>query len=246
MNTLHSKVTWLLLLLATLCAHADVSDPAGVFAEANRYYDEGDYEKAVATYQQLLPEHQSANVHYNLGNAFYQLADYGPAILHYEKAIALAPRNPDIRANLELTREAADITPPAWSWTSILADRLSADGWAWLAVLSFWASVILLIVPRLYRWKGPLRGGLTALSLVVLTVSALGLYGWHVRAAYGVVLSDEATLSIAPTKTSPAAGSVKAGELAHIRKQRGDYYLVTVGDDKLGWLPASVFAPVWD
>jgi len=238
---------WALGAMLIACAlHAEVSDPRAAFEEANQLYADGDYEQAVEQYRLLLPEHQSANVHFNLGNAYYQLQDYGPAILHFEKASALAPRNPDIQANLELAQQAAQLTPEPPPWTAIVADRLSADGWAWLAMFAFWVSAALLFVAPLYRWKGPLRGGLTAFSLVVLVVSIVGLYGWHVRASYGVVLSDKATLSIAPTATSPSVGSVVAGEQARIRDQRGDYYLVSMGKDKTGWLNADEFAPIWE
>lgn len=219
--------------------------PADAFKEANAQYEAGEYESAVESYQQLLSEHQSANLHYNLGNAYYQLGEYGPAILHFEKALALEPRNPDIRANLELTQEAAQLTPPPPFWATTVANLASVNAWAWLAIISFWASVALFVLAPMYRWKGPLRGALTALALIAFICSGIALYGWHVQGSYGVVLSDEATLSVAPTETSPPAGSVKAGQLAHIRQRHGDYFLVTL-DDKVGWLDQSQFAPIWD
>ncbi|MBK1858580.1 tetratricopeptide repeat protein [Cerasicoccus arenae] len=234
------------MLIAIPSAANAQKSPIIDFDQANALYAEGKFEEAATAYQKLLPEHQSASVHYNLGNAYYHLGEYGPAILHFEKALALDPRNPDIRANLELTQEAAQLTPPPPLWAEIVADFAPVNTWTWLAVVSFWVAAALLLLAPLYRWKGPLRGGLTALSILILIASGIGLYGWHVRGSYGVVLTDEATLSVAPTASSPGAGSVKAGELARIRKQHGDYYLVTVGDNKFGWLPNTVFSPVWD
>ncbi len=240
------KHAFFIFLLACIAApFASATMPDEQFAEANAQYEAGEYEQAAESYLKLLPAHQSANLHYNLGNAYYQLGDYGPAILHYEKALALDPRNPDVRANLELTQEAAELTPPAPSWAMIVADRASANVWAWLAAISFWLTLALLFLAPMYRWKGPLRGGLTTLAIAVLITSAIALYGWHVQSGFGVVLTDEAKLSVAPTETSPSAGSVKAGQLAYIRKQHGEYYLVTLGD-KVGWLERKQFAPIWD
>lgn len=221
------------------------ADPAAIFDEANQQYKAGEYQKAIEAYKQLLPEHQSANVHFNMGNAYYQLGNFGPAILHFEKALALNPRNPDVRANLELTQEAALLTPPSPYWASAVANLAQVNVWAWLAIISFWTTLALFTLAPLYRWKGPLRGGITALSVLVLLTSCVALWGWHVQAGYGVVLTDEAKLSVAPTESSPPAGSVKAGQLAQIRKRHGDYYLVTL-EDKIGWLNHNAFAPIWD
>ncbi|WP_309400081.1 tetratricopeptide repeat protein [Cerasicoccus maritimus] len=236
-----------LILCAWLCAAiSHAATPTEQFDQANALYAEGDYQQAIEAYQQLLPDHQSASLHYNLGNAYYQLGDFGPAVLHFEKALALDPRNPDIRANLELTQEAAQLTPAPPTWAQIIGDLAPVNAWAWLGAITFWVSVALVFLAPLYQWKGPLRGGLTALSVLLLCFSGIGLYGWHTRGAQGVVLTDQATLNVAPTSTSPAAGSVKAGQLAHIREQHGDYYLVSLGEDKIGWLSNEAFAPVWD
>jgi len=245
MNAWYHKVCGAVLLFAAVL-QADVENPAAVFEQGNAQYAEGNYAEAVEVYRKLLPRHQSANLHFNLGNAYYQLGDFGPAILHFEKAATLAPRNPTIRANLELTMEAAQVAPRERSWTASIGERLTPDSWAWLAVISFWGSAGLIVLAPLFGWKGPLRSGLIALFISLFLLSALGLYGWHRQAAMGVVLTDEATLGIAPTTTSPAVGAVKAGDLGQIRERRGNYYLVSVETDKLGWLSSDEFQPVWD
>lgn len=234
-----------MLALFTLPFAAFGNDADTLFNEGNKLYASGDYEQAVETYQQALAIQQSANAHYNLANAYYQLGDYGPAVLHYEKALALEPRNPDYQANLELTQEAAQLTPAAPAWPLVIAKLTNVNVWAWLAVVSFWATFALLLLAPMYRWKGPLRGGLTVLSILLLAVSSVALYGWHVRGSYGVVLTDDATLNVAPTSSSPPAGAVTAGQVARIRERHGDFYLITL-DDKVGWLNKEAFAPIWD
>ncbi len=49
----------------------------------------------------------TAALFYNLGNAYYKQGDHGRAILNYRRAQQLAPRDPDIEANLALARAQA-------------------------------------------------------------------------------------------------------------------------------------------
>jgi len=71
----------------------------------NQLYESKLYLEASQTYQQLidigLKDH---TLYYNLGNAYFKQNDLGQAILNYERAMQLAPRDTDIRANLDLAR----------------------------------------------------------------------------------------------------------------------------------------------
>jgi tetratricopeptide (TPR) repeat protein len=82
-----------------------------VFAEAkvesnpNIAYEKGNFEQAVKDYKSLLDSGiENAELYYNLGNAYYQLQDYGRAYAFYSKAELLSPRDSDIRHNLELAK----------------------------------------------------------------------------------------------------------------------------------------------
>ena len=81
---------------------------AATLDEANALYRQGNYQAAAEAYEEILTEQgPRASVFYNLGNARQQLKQHGPAILAYERAKLLAPRNPDLAANLTLARKAA-------------------------------------------------------------------------------------------------------------------------------------------
>ncbi|HET6350095.1 MAG TPA: tetratricopeptide repeat protein [Candidatus Krumholzibacteria bacterium] len=75
------------------------------FADANKAYEAEDYAGAIDRYTQIV---QSGVVHvdlfYNLGNAYFKSGDLGHAVLWYERALRLDPRNDDVRANLGVVR----------------------------------------------------------------------------------------------------------------------------------------------
>jgi tetratricopeptide (TPR) repeat protein len=78
---------------------------AVVFARANQLYEEGRYQEAVAKYEEILASGmQDGRVYYNLGNAYFKQDKLGPAILNYERAQRLMPRDEDIKVNLAYAR----------------------------------------------------------------------------------------------------------------------------------------------
>ncbi len=76
-----------------------------LFEKANAHYAAGDFKSAADLYSAI--ESQGCindKVLYDLGNCYLKLGDIGRAIAYYRRAQKLSPRDPDIRANLELAR----------------------------------------------------------------------------------------------------------------------------------------------
>ena len=72
----------------------------------NEAYREGDFEKAIAHYEQLITDGvRNGRVHYNLGNAYFKNEQLGPALLNYYRAEKLMPGDDDIRQNIEMANE---------------------------------------------------------------------------------------------------------------------------------------------
>ncbi len=239
-------VVLLLLVLALILSRvfASTADNSQLFQEANVAYQSEDYAAAIALYRDLLTRGQSANLHYNLGNAYYQQGDYGSAILQYEKALLLSPGNPDIQANLKLARRAADVPPPQRTLIEQFAGHAHVNTWTWLAVLSFWAGCFLFVLPRYYRWNIPLRRTILLVCFLGFVSGVTGMAGYHTLAKEGVVLAANAPLKVAPTSTSPERTTLQAGSLATIQQQHGAYYLVQTTGNQSGWISSDQFQPI--
>src|SRR4029077_10622714 len=91
------RVAALLLLAALLpvqTARAERADEA--WRRGNDAYLRGDYAGAVAAYQELDRQGLvSADLTFNLGNAYYRQGNLGRAIWAYERAAALDPDDED-------------------------------------------------------------------------------------------------------------------------------------------------------
>ena len=79
--------------------------PKEIFTDANKQYEAGSFADAIRLYEDLLGQGwESANLYYNLGNAYFKTGKNGFAILNYERARALSSRDEDINFNLEYAK----------------------------------------------------------------------------------------------------------------------------------------------
>ena len=78
----------LMLLLSGVVTYA--TDVKTLAEEATKMYQEGDYQKAIDLYNEMLSDNmESATVYYNLGNCYYKQGEIAKAILNYERALLL-------------------------------------------------------------------------------------------------------------------------------------------------------------
>jgi len=96
---------FVLLLAVTGNVDAWTEDEVSDFERANRNYRESQYEEAISIYEKLAEKYPKASaLFYNLGNSYYRVKKLGAAILAYERALVLEPRNSDVRHNLDYSR----------------------------------------------------------------------------------------------------------------------------------------------
>lgn len=90
----------ILLFIVMLCYSLTLD--AITFKEANEFYKKENYSQAIIEYKELLKQNPSAELNYNLGNAYYRINDFPHSVLYYSRALKFAPDNEDIIFNLEL------------------------------------------------------------------------------------------------------------------------------------------------
>ena len=121
MNINMKKIVFFLLVqFVTLGAFAQEA----TIKEAEVAYTKEDYGKAIELYEGLLKTHgESAEIYYNLGNAYYKENKIAPAILNYERALLLDPGDGDIRFNLQLARSSR------WAISSSIVGSTRSRTW---------------------------------------------------------------------------------------------------------------------
>ena len=233
------------LCFVTPCARATV---ASDFDAANRLYDGGNFEGARAAYQKLVDAGSySASLFYNLGNADYRLGKKGDAFVAYERALTLAPGNPEARANLNLLRDETGARLPSVSWTErafTWPDDPTLTRTAWLAAVAFWALAFSLL-PLAFRRRPAWSVG--SLSLLVLGWCTVAFLVAQSRGDIWVVKDMQVSARVAPADGSQLAGSLPMGSHVQLLLERGSWlYVVLPGQnsDARGWISRSAAEPI--
>src|SRR6266480_2084754 len=116
------------------------------FAKANREFAQGHFKEAISGYEALIRSGQwSANVFYDLGNAYFRTGDFGRAILNYERALTLERHHPEATANLQIARDEARALEIQESWPERYLKFASVNQYIITAALAFWVGLFCVV-----------------------------------------------------------------------------------------------------
>lgn len=226
-----------MLLGAGTLAAADV---ASDFSSANQLYAEGKFSEAAKVYGTILHSGAvSANLLFNDGNAEFKSGSLGRAIAAYRRAGQLAPRDADIRANLDFARN--QVQGATWResrWESWLG-ALTLNEWTALAALAFWLTFLLLAARQIRpALKNLLRGPARLMAVAaVFFCACLGMASAiHLSKSIAVVVVSDAVTRSGPFNDAQNAFAVHDGAELTVLDRRNGWLEVTDGAGRIGWL----------
>ena len=232
------------------------ADEAAVTA-ANNLYESGYYSEAVQIYQQMVDQGvRESVVFYNLGNAYFQQQDYARAILNYQKASLLNPRDEAIKINLELAQKKVNVELPAMAPgpVAIAADLtgkwFTLDETAILALALWFVTGLFFFAWRIFSnqrssslWKFASIGSSLVLLLVMLSLAGRLLTSQS--NSEGIVVAPIVALQSEPGDHFETGVEIRAGSVVDLLEARGEWiHLSGPGDSYSGWVPASAVETV--
>ena len=217
---------------------------------ANQLYTAGHYTEAATIYEQLIAQGgRDSALYYNLGNSYYQQGDLGRAILNYQRAAQLAPRDQDIQANLTLARaQVVDAYPevpagPFDSLAKITSGWLTLNETAIIALFIWFALGFLVLTWQLLQ-PGKLQNSIrtTALVLFLFVMVATLSLGSRILSEYsqpeGIIVAPTVTVSSSPNEEQTTEIQLHSGAEVNLLETNGDWIRISIPGDVLeGWLP---------
>jgi tetratricopeptide (TPR) repeat protein len=240
-------ISLLLAAFTAMVANAQTS----LTDQAAAAYQQGDYSQAIALYEQVAKqEGTSAELFYNLGNAYFKDRQYPAAILNYERALLKNPGMSDAKANLALAQlQITDkITPTEefflTAWTHTLRDKLSSNDWGWLGASTFILFIcgllLYIFVRKLWLRKLGFFGGVVCLVLcIVANVFSYQQMQRHEAHAYAIVFTPTVTVKSTPAESGTDLFVIHDGTKVRIRSTLGEWSEIALADGNVGWLPTK-------
>ncbi len=116
------------------------------------------FNKALSIYKQLSqeypPPYGSGALDYNIGNSYFELGQYAPAVLHYYKAVKYDPWNSSAWSNLQVALDKLHLSTkvPKHGWESIFSPSIGMSI-SLRYQLFFTASFVVLLLGSFYIWR---------------------------------------------------------------------------------------------
>lgn len=236
-------------------AVADTPESVLTKQEADSLYDKGLYAEAADAYEAIIANNGvSADLYYNLGNAYYKLDEIARSILNYERALLLNQGDEDIRANLALARgKTVDkVTPPSEmffvSWWRDFANMVSVDTWAVVAVVSF---VLLLLGVAAYlfveqiivRKIGFYSAALFLLLTIVFNLAAMFQRDSIMNRTTAIILQPVVSVKSSPNDAGTDLFLIHTGSKVEILDDTmTDWAKIKLEEGKEGWVQTDVMA----
>jgi len=221
--------------------------PDEIYQKANLSYEDADYESSVSLYEMLLKmDKVSPEVFYNLGNSYFKLKKIGKAILNYERAQQLAPRDRDVLRNLKLARSMTVDKIKTLERGFVLRIVLFLYDTMNINELSIFTSIIYLVAVIILgfsifivtkrRTLFYAAGTLGAILIIFLIFLVSKIYNENfVRKA--IVISGKVDVRSGPNQDYLLQFTLHEGTKVRVVEEKKDWYEIDLSKDLRGWLP---------
>jgi tetratricopeptide (TPR) repeat protein len=156
------------------------------FEAANTKYQAGDFKAAAALYEEIIKNSQGTGaVYFNLGNTYFRLGQKGKAVIAYERAFKVIPRDKDLLWNMNVLKSVLpDRIEPVNEnlivyWLKTMAAKFTIDeiSLAITAALGWWllTAVLLFFIPQAKRVMRIIRA---PIILFLAVAAVLFFFNW--------------------------------------------------------------------
>lgn len=217
-----------------------------LFAQANAQYAEGNYEQAAEQYQQVLAEEPSAEVYYNLGNAYFKQGELAQSILAYERALRLKPSMKDAKHNLQFAQsriiDNIDDTQSFFlsTWLKAVRNALNQNAWIALSISLFILTLLgfffFAFIRTIWLRKTAFYTSVVALLVSICACANAGcLHKRDTQRADAIITQGIVNAKASPDRSGTDLFTIHEGTKVKITDVIGEWCCIQVGNN-IGWM----------
>ncbi len=226
-------------------------NPHALLDSATSAYTKGFYSDAVVYYEKVLSMGlESAEIYYNLGNAYFKLNELAPAIYNYEKALMLSPSDEDILFNLKIANsritDKIDVVPELFfqRWWKSFYRLFPGDTWALFSLIFFGLFLSALGIFLLSRRVTYRKIGLWAAVVFLVLASFSFAFAWKDQSRQtekrnGIIFEPAVVVKSSPDEASVDLFVLHEGTKVEIQDKLDKWVKIKIANGNVGWLPAT-------
>jgi len=226
------------------------------FYQGVTYFTAGSYNEALQAWNDIYRTgYRSANLDYNIGNAYFKLNNIPSAILFYERAYLLDPADENINYNLQVARtlivDRFQEIPQLFfvKWYNFVSLVLSTNTWAIISITTF---ILFLSFLSLYiyspRHRNKVLGFWLALFFIFISASSLSFTIRNKSLVYNshkaIITSPLANGKSSPDKSGNDLFVLHEGTKVTIEDGIGEWLEIRLSDGNMGWVPANCLVKI--
>ncbi len=240
------KITFLTLLFFAASFYVfanEKEDLKSIFYTAGAMYEYGEYDKAIKEYNKIIEKgFESGAIYYNLGNCYFKKGKLGKALLNYEKAKRLIPRDSDLESNYKY---ACSLVKGGFirdkrSWLIRFTDKIFNFTIDELSLLLSCFYIIVLGVIILSLYIRIIRKYRLVIIIGAIVIFFLVLLSFYNRISLlgkeAIVIKDKTEAKFEPLKSATNYFTLYEGMKVIVITGEGEWCKIKRVDGKMGWV----------
>ena len=240
----------IIIIITVLSFHA-MHAQQELLVKGDSAYNTEAYNEAVGYYEEVLDQgYESAELYYNLGNAYFNLNKLPEAILNYERAKVLDPGDEDIAFNLSIANsripDKIESVPEIFyvRWWKSLRNSINLHYWTLssllvFALIVFSAGLFFLSRSIVMRKFAFWTGGLMIILGIGIFSMTYTKYDMQSRHTEAIIFEPTITVKSSPNQLGKDLFVIHEGTKVFILEEINHWCNIRIANGSEGWLPAA-------
>lgn len=240
-----------LIILTTIISLKAYPQEVEKFNSGVEGYSAGNYKEALDSWIDLYDAgYRSANLNYNIGNAYFKMGDIPSAILFYERAYLLKPADENINYNLNIARSLTvdrfNEIPELFflKWFNFVSLLLRSNTWSIISIVSF---IFCLLSASLYIYSSKygmkVTGFWVGILMLIVSVATLSFSLQNRTLVFdshkAIIFTPQISGKSSPDTSGTDLFVIHEGTRVTVGEAIGGWFEITLSDGNKGWVPAS-------
>ena len=224
-----------------------------VFDEGNALYNQGNYAEAIEKYTSIINNgSESAELYYNLGNAYYKINEIANSIFYFEKSLLLDPNNNETINNLSfsqnMTIDRIETVPvnQVSKFISKFTNLFDYNTWFLISILFEFLSLIVFSLYLFNKNSNTKKryfsiGSIFLFCFIIFLILGVNLKSEYKKNNPAILFDSRISFKSEPNERSEELFLLNEGTKVNVLEKINEWSLIELSNGSKGWILNSTY-----